>query len=448
MKKSIYFKLVVMFVLTIILGTILSFVLIYNLYFDKIYKQANNLLVDAASDISMLYTKSSSDDFEKVMSTNLFSNYYVEIYNGDKKIKSYGDNKSFYMSDEAKEKVEKQKIYINNTKLNRVLTPKTPIVGYPFKVENKNHAVFMYLNVSDDYVDGTVLLEINILVMILTGVITFTIVGKMIVKRVKFLTMASRQISRGNYDIKVEDKGKDELSELSETFNLMAKRIGKTEKMRKEFVSNVSHEIQSPITSIMGFANILQSDCTDSDKKTYAKIIEEESRRLSRLSENLLKLASLDNDQDKLNKSKYYLDEQIRRVVLMLEPKWYDKNIKFDLILPKTEIYADIGLLEQVWINIIDNSIKFSENNSKIYIQIKKYDCVIDISIKDEGIGISEEDLSKIFDRFHQSDESRRVEGSGLGLSIARKIIILHEGNIRAKSQLGLGTEFTISFRN
>lgn len=226
----------------------------------------------------------------------------------------------------------------------------------------------------------------------------------------------------------------------------MVDKLGKTEKMRQEFVSNVSHEIQSPITSIMGFANILQSDYVDEEsKKTYAKIIEDESRRLSKLGENLLKLASLDNDQNVISKEIYYLDEQIRRIVLMLEPKWSSKNIEFELDLPKTKIDADKYLLEQVWINLIGNSIKFSDNGSNIYIIIRDDNENTNVSIKDNGIGINDEDIDKIFDRFYQADESRKIEGSGLGLSIVRKIVKIHDGNIVVNSELGKGSEFIIS---
>lgn len=452
MKKSIYSRLIVMFILTIILGTIFSFILIYNLYFNKIYDQFGKVFIDIGEDISILYKTTPKDEFDRIMGIKIFSDYYIEIYEENKIVKTYGEKiENGYASSEIKQAVKDRRIFYNKPKLSefkKFNKREEPILIYPFENNGKNNLIIIYPGVSEVNTNLIVLLEINLLVMILTGIIIFAIVGRMIVKRIKILTKASRQVAKGNYNVVLEDNGDDELGELIKTFDTMVKKIDKTEQMRKEFVSNVSHEIQSPITSIMGFANILQSDyINEDDKKQYLKIIAEESRRLSGLSANLLRLASLENDQDILNKSKYYLDEQIRRVVLMLQPKWEDKNIEFDLILPQVQIYADVELMEQVWINIIGNSIKFSNENSKIYIQIRKYDCVMDISIKDEGIGISEEDLGKIFDRFHQADLSRKVSGSGLGLSIARKIVILHEGNIRVKSKLSQGTEFIISFR-
>ncbi|MEG2984642.1 MAG: HAMP domain-containing sensor histidine kinase, partial [Peptostreptococcaceae bacterium] len=311
--------------------------------------------------------------------------------------------------------------------------------------QNNNYSVFITLNMIEHFFDISIPLKINFIIIIFTGMVLFSVVAKTIVSRIKNITLASKEVEKGNYSTRVNDKGKDEIANLSKNFNSMVEKIGKTENMRQEFIANISHEIQSPITSIMGFSTLLQSDyLSDEDKIIYAKIIEEESRRLSKLSENLLKLTSLDNEQNTIKKESFYLDEQIRRVILMMESQWDKKNINFNMKLSRIKIYADKDLIEQVWINLIGNAIKFSYDFSNIDIEVERVGNKVKVSIRDYGIGIKREDINQIFDRFYQAEESRKVEGSGLGLSIAKRIINIHEGSIAVNSIIGEGTKFLI----
>ncbi len=446
MKKTLYSKLILAFMTTLLISGFLSISLMKTFYFDKINNRITKMMISTSEDIANLYRTMDEKEFTNITNTSIFSNYSIKIVKPDGSMQQFGENRENYdIKEEQLDIVNANKIYVKEPK-NKILpvAPK-PIVGYPFELNNEKYSVFIAPNFVKEFYGVAKILHINMFIIIVTGITTFAIVGIMIVKKIKRLTIASRQVSKGDYNVKVDNLSKDELGELGETFNLMVERLGKTEKMRQEFVSNVSHEIQSPITSIMGFANLLQSDYIDeTDKKKYAKIIEDESKRLSKLSVNLLKLAQLDNNQKIVNKEEYSLDEQIRRVILMLHPKWNEKNIEFELNLPKVKVQADKDLLEQVWINLIGNSIKFSHNDSKIYISINTTDTRIKVSIKDEGIGMSQEIIDKIFQRFYQGDESRKIEGSGLGLSIVNKIVKIHNGEIIVKSKLNEGSEFTI----
>ncbi|MEG2848314.1 MAG: HAMP domain-containing sensor histidine kinase [Bacilli bacterium] len=446
MRKSIYFKLVIVFILTIIIGLFLSFKLTYGLYFDKIYNNISNRLVSTAKDISLLYEEEKNENFDNILKTDVFSAYYIKIYKNGEVLKSFGDKQKYFdVNQDAINTVSSNKIYIKPMELGKVPIKNMPIVGYPFEFENNNYYIFITLNMIDHFFDISIPLKINFIIIIFTGIVLFSAVAKTIVSRVKNITLASKKVEEGDYSVRINDNGKDEISNLSENFNSMIVKIDKTEIMRQEFVANVSHEIQSPITSIMGFSTLLQSDClSEEDKVMYAKIIEEESRRLSKLSENLLKLTSLDNEQNTIKKENFYLDEQIRRVILMMESQWTKKNLNFNVELSKVKIYADKDLMEQVWINLIGNAIKFSNDYCDIDVEVKRVNNEVKASIRDYGIGINREEMNQIFDRFYQAEESRRVEGSGLGLSIVKKIITIHEGSINVKSTVGEGTEFTI----
>lgn len=260
---------------------------------------------------------------------------------------------------------------------------------------------------------------------------------------------ALEKISAGDFNIRLNKKSQTNkmLNELSSTVNKMALELGQLEDMRQEFISNVSHEIKSPLTSIKGFAEALESkEISFSTKKHYLSIIKQESNRLSRLSDNLLRLASLESEVVKLKPSLYRLDEQIRDLILSFEPQWLEKEIEMELFLDEIKITADRDLLSQVWSNLISNSIKYTPIGGKVKLYLSIQGSQIVFKIKDNGIGISSEDQTHIFERFYKTDKSRQPvhKGSGLGLAIAKKIIELHQGKIEVLSELKKGTTFVI----
>lgn len=256
-------------------------------------------------------------------------------------------------------------------------------------------------------------------------------------------------ITKGNFSVRITNKDEHYhvFDELAAKVNNMARQLKSMEDMRQEFVANVSHEIQSPLTSIKGFADLLCSDdLSKEEEKSYIHIIQKESMRLSTLSNNLLKLSGLDADTIKVNKKKYRVDKQLREAVLSLEPQWSIKNINFDMSCPGTIIEADEELMKEVWINLINNAVKFTKNDGNIAINILKQENNFAISIKDNGIGMDKEDLNKIFERFYVVDKARKREngGNGLGLAITKKIVDIHGFSIQVKSEFGKGSEFII----
>ncbi|MFM1652102.1 sensor histidine kinase [Brevibacillus sp. B_LB10_24] len=260
---------------------------------------------------------------------------------------------------------------------------------------------------------------------------------------------ALRRIAKGDFNVKVQvDQGRnDPFSQLAESINHMAVQLSELEQMRQEFISNVSHEIQSPLTSISGFALALQNDeLTPEERKHYLGIIETECKRLSKLSENLLKLTSLESEHHPFEPKPYRLDRQLRKLVLACEPQWTEKALEMDISLAEITVTADEELLSQVWVNLISNSIKFTPNGGEISIQLARSGSEAIVRISDTGSGIAPEDQEHIFERFYKADKSRNrtVGGSGLGLSIAKKIVEMHKGEIYVQSSLGQGTSFTV----
>lgn len=262
------------------------------------------------------------------------------------------------------------------------------------------------------------------------------------------------RIAKGDYKARLKEPSNEHKSfgELVKSVNNMAADLEQMENMRQEFISNVSHEIQSPLASIRGFAQVLQSNdlLSIAERKLYLSIIESESARLSKLSDSLLQLAVLESESMNLQPRPYRLDKQIRDLILACEPQWRGKKVDVEAFLDEVTCMLDEDRMSQVWINLIHNSIKFTPEGGRIRVELHQHGETIEVHVSDTGIGISEEDQKRVFERFHKADKSRdrSNQGSGLGLSIVKKIVNLHGGDIRVRSTPGAGTTFTVTLPN
>ena len=281
----------------------------------------------------------------------------------------------------------------------------------------------------------------------LTGSIVFLVIADIIVKPLTRLTNAIKELSNGNYNVRVDNVGQDEISKLNQGFNQMARQLAKQDETRQKFISDISHEFQTPLTSIQGFANILkEEDLPKEQRVKYANIILYNSKRLSSLAKNMLQLTLLDREEIELEISNYSLVNQMNRVISTQENQATEKNIEIVFETPKKDIFidGDEQRLEQVWTNIISNAIKYTNEGGLITITIKKSSKDIEVSIEDTGIGMSKEVVSHIFERFYREDKARNVEGNGLGLAIVKSIVDLHHGKIDILSQVDVGTNFIV----
>ncbi len=238
----------------------------------------------------------------------------------------------------------------------------------------------------------------------------------------------------------LEQRALSSLGEMTESLKRM-------DEMRRDFVSNVSHEIQSPLASIRGFAQILRDEGLGPEQRRgYLEIIERESDRLSRLGDNLLKLSALDSRAQDLARTDFRLDAQLRSVLVAYEPQWAGKGLVVEAELEPIEMRADEELLRQVWGNLLHNAIKFTPPGGCISLSCRAEGGAALVAIADSGIGIAAEDLGSVFDRFFKADRSRSFaegDGNGLGLSIAQRIIERHGGALLALSEgLGKGAVF------
>ena len=271
-------------------------------------------------------------------------------------------------------------------------------------------------------------------------------VSRQFFKPVDSIIKSQKKVANGDFSARVAPPKSDTIiTDLVEGFNSMAEELGSTEMFRNDFINNFSHEFKTPIVSIRGFAKQLKNETLSDEQKTeYIDIIINESDRLASMSSNILLLTKFENQQMVTDKTSFYLDEQLRKCILLLEKQWSRKNIEFDLALNEIEFYSNEEMLSHVWMNLLNNAIKFTPENGTIIIKCYRDGSDAAIKISDTGIGMDEATKKHIFDKFYQGDTSHAVLGNGLGLPLAKRVIDLCNGTITVKSQTGKGTTFIV----
>ena len=292
-----------------------------------------------------------------------------------------------------------------------------------------------------------VFLIVGLVVSVIIGTCISAAVASKIVGPVREVKKAMHRVEKGDFSQRLEITGfNGEIDELIESYNKMAQELGGIEMFRENFINSFSHEFKTPIVSIQGFAKQLKKENLSEEKKQeYIDIIISESKRLTNLSSNILMLSKLENQQIITDKTSFSLDEQIRNCILLLEKQWTAKDISFDIDMQEIQYTTNAEMLSQVWVNIIGNAVKFSPEGSSIRVKLFKEGDVITAEITDRGIGMDQQTISHIFERFYQGDRAHASEGNGLGLPLVKRIVELCNGNIRVESQYGKGTNFIVT---
>ena len=296
---------------------------------------------------------------------------------------------------------------------------------------------------------ASTIIIISIIANLIVGCGLSLLFGKIPMKPVNILIDKMNCLAAGDFKVRINKNHffarHKSVSELTESFNKMADELEHTEMLRSDFINNFSHEFKTPIVSIAGFAKLLKrGNLTEEQKKEYLEIIEEESLRLSELATNVLNLTRVENQTILTDVTEFNLSEQIRSGVLLLENKWSKKKLEFSMDFPEYYISANEELLKQVWINLLDNAVKFSPEYSTIEIFIKKENENILVHIRNFGNTISKENQNRIFNKFYQADESHSSEGNGIGLALVRRISKLHNGSVTVQSENNM-TVFTVT---
>lgn len=289
----------------------------------------------------------------------------------------------------------------------------------------------------------------TILIALPFCIIVTACLGRLPMRPVNRIIRQMNQLAAGDYKVRLHFAkplgNYPVIAELSDSFNRLAEELQNTEMLRSDFINNFSHEFKTPIVSIVGFTKLLRrGNLSEEQQEEYLRIIETESIRLAQMATNVLNLTKVENQTILTDLTEYNLSEQIRSCVLMLHEKWEEKDIEFAVDFREHIIYAKEELMNQVWINLLNNAVKFTPRGGLIEIRIWEQGDAVTVSVMNTGSEIAPEHRKKIFNKFYQADESHATEGNGIGLAIVRRVIELHNGSVSVDSENG-ATTFTVS---
>ncbi|WP_226670144.1 sensor histidine kinase [Metabacillus litoralis] len=317
-------------------------------------------------------------------------------------------------------------------------------IGYVYMFKSTEQIQSLISRLNEHFILASVLILLFML-------ITIFFLSKALTKPLISMKEATRRISKGDFSVSLQRTSNDEIGELSNSIQTLANDLNYLKKERNEFLASISHELRTPLTYIKGYTDIARKDnLPEKDRLNYLNIIYEESTHVSDLLKELFDLAKMDQNTFSISKEKVKLGSFMHSIFLKMKPAYNSKGVKLELV-QKIDAFVDIDPIrfEQVFLNLLDNALKYSDNNTVTTIEITNEGNFISIFVKDQGTGIPTEDLPYIFDRLFRVDKSRSrlTGGYGLGLSIVKQIVDAHGGNITVTSQLNIGTCFKITLK-
>ncbi|MGL4949886.1 MAG: ATP-binding protein [Anaeroplasmataceae bacterium] len=311
-------------------------------------------------------------------------------------------------------------------------------------------AIILRFILADKTINHISLLLVSLLFVLITGTLLGYIITRKQFRVVSEIKNVIKEVSNGNFDIRFESKVPNGILEnIKQDFNKMIDDLKYNSVLKSDFALQFSHEFKTPIVSIKGYAELLKdilNSNSDLDKDSlikYLDIIINESQRLSALANSTLLMSNVDNNYI-LKRTEYSLTNQIEECVLLLDNDLKLKSIKTNIDIDNVDVFCEKDLMKEVILNLLTNAIKFSKDNSTIEIFLKKHDDEVKLSVRDSGIGINNNDIRYIFDKYYQADNTYQNKGIGLGLYITKKIIDIHKGKIEVKSIKDYGTIFEI----
>ncbi|TYQ12949.1 UNVERIFIED_CONTAM: signal transduction histidine kinase [Acetivibrio alkalicellulosi] len=328
-------------------------------------------------------------------------------------------------------------------------------IARPFVYEDIILGVYLHTPIPEVQRARTVVFKffiISVGVSVVISIILVYVFSLKLSKPLKKINNAAKLIANGEFDKRLDINSNDEIGELVNSFNNMASALENLEEMRKEFIANVSHELRTPMTSISGFIEgILDGTIPKNKEREYLTIVRDETSRLNRLTTDLLDLARMESGETQLNYVDFNINELIRRCVIKMENYIVKKDIQIEANFEEEEIFVngDVDSIERVIINLLHNAIKFVSQNGKIILSTRRYKNRVLTSVEDNGIGIDQNEIDLIWERFYKSDKSRgERKGTGLGLAIVKNIINEHRQEIWVESEIERGTKFSFTLAN
>lgn len=453
--RSLYSKLILFTIGIMIASGLIAFLAVNTFYHQQLKEQNDAKNIQIATDIASSIEASDTIIIDEFLQTIADVGYKIAVVNQNHII-------SFYGEDFRKNNLPEQSI---NLVLNgddyhgmRDFPRETFVTGFfsdevantvgvSFKHQDETYALFIRPNIKMLFTEVHYLLSGMFIVMGIVSLFGMIYLARQLIKPIVKLTTATQKISNEDFSVKLPTNRKDEIGQLASSFKAMTVKLEASDRLRKQFINDVTHDFQTPLQNIQGYADLLHEvDISEADRLTYTDVIQSETKRLSALTKQLLLLTTLDSLTDTVARKQVDISQQIKDT--LQNQRWLieDKNISIITDINDCTYIGDPASLEKIWDNLLSNAIKYSLPDGLVELHLHETDDTIIFTIKDNGIGIDEKQFPHLFDRFYRADNSRhsQIAGTGLGLAIVEQVIRLHGGKINVTSSLDNGTIFEV----
>lgn len=453
--KSLYGKFLLFTVIIMLSSFLVAFLVVNTFYHQQLRGQNDEKNMKIAEEMAHYIESDPNIDIKEYLSTQANVGYKIYMTNETREDTYFGDAfREKNLTDEAIEQVLANERYHGMRDLPKETfvtgffsDEMANTVGVPFTYNGQQHGLFIRPNIKLLFTEIHYLLGGLFIVMALFSLVAMLFVARKLIQPITTLTTATKKIGAENFALSLPINRADEIGQLADSFQTMANHLQESDATRKQFINDVSHDFQTPLQNIKGYAALLDDETiTSKEHKKYTNIIESETERLSALTKQLLLLTSLDSLTTTMQQQTFSLDEQLKNVIQKYRWLMDEKNISLSLEIDEVTFTGQEEYTEKIWENLLSNALKYTDENGIIHVSLEKNVHEVIIIFSDTGIGISEKHIPQLFDRFFRVDEARhsKVEGTGLGLSIVEQAVDLHNGTIDIQSELSKGTTFTI----
>lgn len=453
--KSLYGKFLLFTVIIMLSSFLVAFLVVNTFYHQQLRGQNDEKNMKIAEEMAHYIESDPNIDIKEYLSTQANVGYKIYMTNETREDTYFGDAfREKNLTDEAIEQVLANERYHGMRDLPKETfvtgffsDEMANTVGVPFTYNGQQHGLFIRPNIKLLFTEIHYLLGGLFIVMALFSLVAMLFVARKLIQPITTLTTATKKIGAENFALSLPINRADEIGQLADSFQTMANHLQESDATRKQFINDVSHDFQTPLQNIKGYAALLDDETiTSKEHKKYTNIIESETERLSALTKQLLLLTSLDSLSTTMQQQTFSLDAQLKNVIQKYRWLMDEKNISLSLEIDEVSFTGQEEYTEKIWENLLSNALKYTDENGVIHVSLEKNVHEVIIIFSDTGIGISEKHIPLLFDRFFRVDEARhsKVEGTGLGLSIVEQAVELHNGTIDIQSELSKGTTFTI----
>ncbi len=453
--RSLYGKFLLFTVMIMIGSFIIAFLVVNTFYHQQLRPQNDAKNMKIAENVADYIESDQHIDLDEFLSTQAKVGYKLYITNHAGEDQFYG--KPFRLenlSDQAVEQVLAGEQYHGMRDLPKETfvtgffsDEMANTVGVSFTYEEEQYGLFLRPDIKLLFTEIHYLLGGLFVVMVVISLVAMLFVARKLIQPITKLTAATKKIGAEDFSLSLPTNRGDEIGQLADSFQSMANHLQESDELRKQFINDVSHDFQTPLQNIKGYAALLHdAKLSNSERQDYTNIIESETERLSALTKQLLLLTSLDSLTSPMQQDAFSLDTQLKEVIQKYRWLMEEKHIALSLELDEINFIGQAEYTEKIWENLLSNALKYTLDYGMIEVGLEETENDIIITFSDSGVGIDKAHIPFLFDRFYRVDEARhdKVEGTGLGLSIVQQAVALHQGSIEVTSKLHEGTTFTI----